>query len=200
MAALLDPETLTANRARYSKVWRAANADKIKADRKAYAKANVEEIAAYQKAYRAAHAAKISAYNAAMYVANADLIKARSAAYRAANPEHSRDVTQAWQDAHPERMLEISRQQHGRRRARKHGAVVTKADYRAILAEFGMVCHICGLDILTRTDLHFDHVIPLSKGGAHSPANIRPSHASCNMRKGARIEVSNEPLPDLRAA
>ena len=185
----LDDETAIAKTARYNKAYRKANADRLRASRRVYVESHAEEFAAYQKAYRAAHSEALSAYNAEFYSANADLIKARSSAYRAANPERAREVTRAWQDAHPERVLEISRQQHGRRRARIAGAVVTQADYSAILAEHGMVCHICGLEIPTRADLHFDHVIPLARGGAHSPENIRPSHASCNMRKGARIEV-----------
>lgn len=60
-------------------------------------------------------------------------------------------------------------------------------DYAAILAEHGMTCHICTGEIESLTDLHFDHVIPLARGGEHSAANIRPSHAVCNLRKGARI-------------
>jgi hypothetical protein len=32
-----------------------------------------------------------------------------------------------------------------------------------------------------------DHVIPLSKGGPHIEENIRPAHAVCNLRKGARL-------------
>lgn len=188
----LDDETPVARKARYDKAYRDAHADERKISKKIYAKANAEKIAAYQRVYRRAHIAKISAYNAANYVANTDLIKARTSAYRAANFEHARDVTNAWRDLHPERILDISRQQHGRRRAWIAGAVVTKADYSVILSEHGMVCHICGFDILTRSDLHFDHVIPLAKGGAHSFENIRPSHAVCNLRKGARIvEVSH---------
>jgi len=34
-------------------------------------------------------------------------------------------------------------------------------------------------------DLHFDHVVPLSKGGPHTTENIRPSHSTCNLKKGA---------------
>lgn len=34
--------------------------------------------------------------------------------------------------------------------------------------------------------LHIDHVIPLVKGGSHTLENVRPSHAICNLKKGAR--------------
>ncbi len=50
-----------------------------------------------------------------------------------------------------------------------------------------MVCHICGDAIPGLEELHFDHVIPLIKGGPHVAENVRPSHAGCNLRKGARL-------------
>jgi len=34
---------------------------------------------------------------------------------------------------------------------------------------------------------HIDHVIPLAKGGEHSPRNIVISCPTCNMRKGAKL-------------
>jgi 5-methylcytosine-specific restriction endonuclease McrA len=60
-------------------------------------------------------------------------------------------------------------------------------DYGAILQRDGWVCHICGGDILSKEELHFDHVIPLSRGGKHSADNIRPSHAHCNYVKNNRL-------------
>ncbi len=60
-------------------------------------------------------------------------------------------------------------------------------DYAAVLAEHGMHCHICDAPITSPGDLHFDHVIPLSKGGPHARENLRPAHARCNLRKGARV-------------
>lgn len=45
-----------------------------------------------------------------------------------------------------------------------------------------MMCHICRLKVREK-DLHFDHVIPLSKGGEHSTTNIAVSHGSCNQSK-----------------
>jgi 5-methylcytosine-specific restriction endonuclease McrA len=48
------------------------------------------------------------------------------------------------------------------------------------------MCHLCGLPVGAR-ERHWDHVVPLSKGGAHSMDNIRVSHAVCNQRKGNRV-------------
>lgn len=69
-----------------------------------------------------------------------------------------------------------------RRKALIKSATVEKVDYQKILDVHGMVCHLCGGQILPGF-LDFDHVVPLSKGGAHSYENIRPSHSSCNRSK-----------------
>ena len=153
------------------------------------------------------------AMDADYYKRNSEVIKARSAAYRVAHPEESRASVVAWGLANPERKRagdmawrvanmdkitprraayhqankEKSQQGAARRKARKLGNECERVSYVAILAKWGMVCHICGGEIADRTDLHFDHVIPLARGGAHAERNIRPSHAFCNLSKGARL-------------
>lgn len=48
----------------------------------------------------------------------------------------------------------------------------------------GLTCGYCN-DRLTRDNLNFDHVCPVSRGGPTLPDNIRPMHGSCNRAKGA---------------
>ena len=36
-----------------------------------------------------------------------------------------------------------------------------------------------------------DHVIPVSKGGAHTRANVQTAHNLCNARKGARLQLKS---------
>lgn len=73
-----------------------------------------------------------------------------------------------------------------RRAAIKKGATVGKVDYTKLLEIYGTVCHICG-GAIQDGNLHFDHVIPLSRGGSHSMDNIKPAHASCNQQKFNKI-------------
>lgn len=73
------------------------------------------------------------------------------------------------------------------RRLERIGPDPEHVDREAILAEFGMVCHICGGEIESRDDLEFDHVIPIALGGRESYDNIRPSHMLYNRRKGAKL-------------
>lgn len=71
-----------------------------------------------------------------------------------------------------------------RRRALLAGALVGEVDYDEIRAAF-VDCYLCGHEL--SGDIHMDHVVPLSRGGAHSTDNLRPTHAGCNLRKNDRL-------------
>lgn len=92
-----------------------------------------------------------------------------------------------WRDENPEKRREID----ARRRARKAGATVGVVDPVAVFDRDGWKCHLCGEKILKsvrwpdRRAGSLDHVIPLSRGGEHSMANVRASHLLCNMQKSA---------------
>jgi len=47
-------------------------------------------------------------------------------------------------------------------------------------------CHYCMRDI--DGDLHYDHALPISRGGINHPQNLRVTCAECNMVKGAMTE------------
>jgi 5-methylcytosine-specific restriction endonuclease McrA len=164
-------------------------------------------------AWRAEHPDYLKEYLRGYYVKNSGKLKARANQWRLEHPEQKRANDAAWvernrayknaQDrkrwnADPER----SRLAHAkwyasnkhkakeawhRRRARKYAAGYERVDLKALLLEHGMICHICSREIASTSDLHFDHVIPLAKGGPHAASNIRPAHAKCNLSKGARI-------------
>lgn len=106
--------------------------------------------------------------------------------------EHSEAAVQRamrWAAENPERRKKNALAYARRfRRAHPERANIRKGrvDFAGLILEFGMVCHICESPI-DPPDLHFDHVIPLSRGGAHSIDNIRPAHAGCNLRKGTKL-------------
>ena len=54
-------------------------------------------------------------------------------------------------------------------------------ELRQRMALWGDACWMCGGPFE-----HVDHVIPLSDGGWHCLANLRPACAGCNTRKGGR--------------
>jgi len=129
--------------------------------------------------------------------ANAELHRERARQFRREHPEKVLATNRAWVEKNRERAAE------GRRRVRQANLVryrSYKAKWRALRAQAKIgrvsyveiwerdkgICYLCG-NAIPRDHLHFDHVIPLSKGGAHSMENIRPTHATCNIRKKDRI-------------
>jgi len=70
--------------------------------------------------------------------------------------------------------------------ARRAGTERERVDYNRIKRRDKMRCHICRRQVQA-SELHFDHVIPLSKGGTHTENNIAVSHARCNLSKNARV-------------
>lgn len=72
-----------------------------------------------------------------------------------------------------------------RRRARTYAtqlAVISPEEFEKILEEAEGKCWICE-QIIAPFILHWDHVQPLAKGGAHIVSNLRPACAPCNHRK-----------------
>lgn len=85
-------------------------------------------------------------------------------------------------------------------RARRAGAlIVDHFDRVEIYERDGYACQICSLpvdmatDPLNRYAPSIDHVVPLSRGGAHSRANVRTTHYGCNSAIGNRGSLRLSP-------
>ena len=73
-----------------------------------------------------------------------------------------------------------------RRRARKRSNgtyTVTPRDLRRLLHRFRNRCAYCDVPVAIGDNLHLDHVLPISRGGAHSIGNLLPTCAWCNQSK-----------------
>jgi 5-methylcytosine-specific restriction endonuclease McrA len=95
-----------------------------------------------------------------------------------------------YQIANADRVREWKRSRENKRRAVK--ASVTIEDFQAVdvFIRDGWVCGICD-DQVDRSlrwphpmSASLDHVIPLSRGGAHALSNVQLAHLRCNVRKG----------------
>ena len=75
---------------------------------------------------------------------------------------------------------------HRRRMAKKSGYVTAK-EWCEKLKQYDYCCAACGVD----SNIQIDHIIPLSKGGAHHIDNIQPLCGSCNASKGAKLSWGN---------
>ncbi len=149
--------------------WEAAHPDQRKAD---------------QAAYRARHRVEINAKARANRATNRAKATAREARYRAAHPE-VRAKERLWAKEYTATHPEIIRAQSRLRRARKAKVVttLTKEQWQTILVAYNHKCAYCGKKLKRLT---MDHVIPISKGGAHSCDNVVPACRHCNSSKGAR--------------
>jgi len=116
------------------------------------------------------------------------------AAWRINNAEYDKQRKKLWAKNNPEK-VQIK---HNRRRARLLNNKYEKYTIKQVLDLYGSLCHICGIAIDLKASrrvgigdnwqnsLHIDHVIPIARGGGDILENVRPSHAICNMKKGAR--------------
>lgn len=163
-----------------------ANQDRNAERARIYYQANREEIRSKQAARRQADPESYRARDAAYRLANEESIRAYRASYAEANRERARDLAREWQLANPDRVIENQRRQ----RARKRGAVIGEVDLDALWTGS---CGLCGHPMdpsLRRPDpmsKSVDHIIPLSKGGAHEQSNLQWAHLVCNFRKGDRL-------------
>lgn len=71
-----------------------------------------------------------------------------------------------------------------KRRARLSEATVELVSRSSVIARDGKVCYLC-LRPVDDANIHLDHVIPLSRGGAHTMGNLRVACAPCNLAKGS---------------
>jgi 5-methylcytosine-specific restriction endonuclease McrA len=173
-----------------------AKKEEIRAYKKEYQQRNKVELAAKKREHYEANKDAISAWHKAHYAANPERRKAASRAYRATYPEKAKAAVDTWCENNPERLREIKRaysrqrpelglHSAARRRARVANAFVERVDYREVLSASGGVCGICRNPL--GDSVHFDHIIPLARGGTHERANVQAAHPRCNAKKGSKL-------------
>jgi 5-methylcytosine-specific restriction endonuclease McrA len=185
-----NPEAVKAANNKY----RQAHPDEIKAYTAGYYQAHREESAAHTAKYRQEHPEKISAHQKRYRQKHHEQLKVAKARYYQAHKEEGRarhaTKLKEWRAANPLK----AREQVLRRQALMKGVTVGAVDFASILVRDKMCCGICGKKVRP-TDMHFDHIIPLSQGGPHSEYNLQVSHATCNLRKGPGRLPSQTRLP-----
>lgn len=125
---------------------------------------NREHAVAYAAEYQRAHPEKKAEHDRAYARRNSTAIVARVKAWQVANPERTRAHRSA-------------------AKAKRRGAGESRSfDRAAIWDRDGGRCHICGKKCDPKS-WDMDHLIPLSRGGSHTPDNVSVSHPECNRRR-----------------
>lgn len=86
-----------------------------------------------------------------------------------------------------------------RARARQHGVAYEPINRLEVYERDGWICGICG-DLVEKDEASLDHVVPMSRGGAHLYSNVQCAHLLCNIRKGAShgdLEAIDLPASEL---
>lgn len=72
---------------------------------------------------------------------------------------------------------------------------LSKSDWQFVLDEFDHRCAYCQTN---EHPLTIDHLLPLSRGGAHTKSNIVPACKSCNSSKGGKTLLEFATLVPIR--
>lgn len=156
-----------------------------------------------RKDYDTAHREEINARASRWAKAHPETTALCLKRWKEKNYEHVLEYGKQYREAHHEQHKEYNRQYahnhreyfasfRNRRKAQKLQTPVaaTLEQERAIKALYKFRCAYCGSKPKVLT---IDHVIPLSKGGPHVPANLVPACPSCNSSKGSTI-LTNPPM------
>ncbi len=165
--------------------YRLEHQEEMKARNAKYRQEHVGVIKAYAAIYNQEHLEERKAYAAKWYISR---LACNAKEIRAAQAQHNR----AYAAANPLKRREID----AKRNALKKGATVEPVDYAFVKKRDKMVCGLCHKKV-KQPELQFDHIVPLSRGGAHATWQVQVAHATCNARKGNTGKLPSQTrLPD----
>lgn len=161
--------------------WYHANKGKVIASGKAWRENNREKSRETDKKWRKANPEKVKAKQKKHKTNNREKINEGNRAYRKKNRKRFNELELEYWRNNPERKAAISH----RYRARKTqaGGGFTVQEWRELCTQYDSHCIYPGCE---RTDLHADHVIPVSKGGTSNIDNIQPLCGHHNQVKGGK--------------
>ncbi len=149
-----------------------------RASRKTYYETHREEVSESSHARRLEHLEEYRAYDRQRAPLRRDYARERLRA----NPEANRARVRAWVKANPEKAKAARQEGFARRKARLLNCHVEPVDRQAIITRDKGICGICGKKVPPK-QIVLDHILPLSKGGAHAPYNLQVAHSRCNSIK-----------------
>ena len=150
-------------------------------------KRHIEEIAKYGAGYHKAHKAK---RNACSSLYNASH-KAEAAEWREINKDKRAEQMAMWGRNNADKVNVNTAAYRALKAAAFIGATIAQKKeiaeiYRASQENNRVRCYLCG-KLIPLGKRHVDHIMPLSKGGAHRPSNLAVACGRCNQSKGAKI-------------
>lgn len=170
------------------RLWRKKNRTKVLAYKKTDREKRPTDYKKWKQAWAKRHAAKLKARSKLLYQRDKAAMAKRVKLARLKNPESFAVRMKRWQQAHPERVRETKAASQSRRRARHAQTENEPIDFRDIYERDKHRCGLCHR-LVAWQNFSLDHVVPLSRGGAHIKSNVQTAHRTCNSRKGNRGAV-----------
>lgn len=143
-----------------------------------------ERMASYFKQYYADHREEQIRAAKAWREQNPDRMFETRRVYRERNKERIAAKKRADYRANPQWILNA----HARRQGNIGDAKISKKQWLSLMRMYQWRCFYCGEALSTKKNRTVDHIIPLSRGGAHSMLNLVPSCRTCNISKKDRLD------------
>lgn len=144
----------------------------------------------YQKEYYQRNKAKKLEYLHSWRAANKTLYQEINRQWRIRNPERAKQLKRETYWANPAWYRLKAKQYSSERRARLTGAggTCSPRQWQGRCEMYLWRCAYCA-GVLTPLTVTMDHVIAISKGGSHFPANIVPACEQCNKSKHNQLWI-----------
>lgn len=145
------------------------------------------------------HKAHKYAYRKLWRLRNLESVRAKNREWQKANWKHRQAYVKAYYESHKEKLQNRTREwcrnnygRHMENVLRRVGRLKSQSVKPESIDSFcakvktkpTIICYYCEKRVSTKK-IHFDHIVPLSKGGPHSIENICVSCERCNRSKHA---------------
>ncbi len=185
---------------KYRKDYYIANRDKIRTRAKAWFADNSERAKKRRKAYYDANPDKAKRDAKVWRDANLEQEKAMCKAWRDVNKEYIKATNRAYHKANPEKIKANKRVSGHKRRALKYKTQVEFINEKIVFMRDGWICQHCKKRVNRKLrwpdplSPSLDHIMPLSKGGAHIYSNVQLAHFVCNVSKNVNVLSQGEQM------
>lgn len=105
----------------------------------------------------------------------------RTRAWRLLNKDRVKQTRTIWVKANYEKVLLLNQKY----RASKVTSNCVAFELSDIENYKSKICGVCSEPVVGK--YHLDHIVPLSKGGSHTPDNLQLTHPVCNLKKHNKV-------------